>query len=166
MLFSINIINNNNLDCNWDTFYVGRKLKFITIADVQKYAIEYLSKNEDIGDLNKIELAWDLPEDKVDELLFSIVGLKAYDDKGYSTSLDVEYRKWRYCALKHICLNAKDDKQLFSDIEDIFCLYEYPKDMRELFSKCSDIFYYGKDYGYTMHDLVNNFLKEERIHSE
>jgi hypothetical protein len=161
--FSFDLIKKNNFDYTWETLYVGRKLKLITSVDVMKYAIEFLDKNKENDDLDIIELAWNLPEYTVDELLFKIVGLKKFNENGHSSSLDVEYRKWRYCALKEICNNAINEEQIFKGVEDIFSLYKCPDDMREMFTKCSNKYYYNKDNDYLMYDLVNNFLKEERM---
>lgn len=164
MLFSLEIIKKNNLDCNWITLYVGRKFKIISSSDVIRFSTEYLNNHEEVKDLNIIELACNSQEDKVDDLLYDVVNnILEFDADEDSIELNEEFHKWRYCVIKEIYLKSKEDEELFKNIEEVFSLFQYPKDMYEFFRNISDIFYYTTEKSNTMNDLVINFLENEKL---
>lgn len=160
---NLEVITKNDFYCNWETVYIGRKLKFISAEDVTKYAMKYLDTTEEIDDLNIIELAWNLPEDQIDYFLYEVVKIKLYGENANPLLKEIELKKWRYCALKEILLESNDEEELFNYIEDIFSIFDCPEDMYDFIRKASDMVYYEKKDYYTLKKLVLGFLENEKF---
>ncbi|WP_350252270.1 DUF2247 family protein [Bacillus halotolerans] len=154
-MYTVEIIKKNEFECNWITLFIGRKFKLISSQEVTNYAVNHLENNPNIKNENILELAWEQTEEKVDSLLEQIVS------DGSSEVMNREYHKWLYSVLKDIYINSSDDT-VFSDIENIFFMFNSPEHMHNFFRTVSDAFYYPSDSEYTVKELLKEFLETEK----
>ncbi|MEC1620783.1 DUF2247 family protein [Bacillus mojavensis] len=66
-----------------------------------------------------------------------------------------------YIVLKDIYNNSSDDI-MFSDIENIFSIFNTPEHMHSIFRNVSDAFYYPSDSKYTVKELLKEFFGKMR----
>lgn len=154
-MYTVEIIKKNEFDCNWTTLFVGRQFKLISTLEVINYVIAYLEKNPNVDEEDIFELAWEQPEDKVDDLLEKIASDKS------SEAINKEYHKWLYSILKEV-YNKSSDDNIFREIESVFSMFNSPATMYDFFRKVSDAIYYPSDSSYTIKELVEEFLESER----
>jgi len=153
-MYTVDIIDKNQFNCNWTTLHIGRQLKLISYLEVINYAVAYLSNNPNVDNENILELAWGQTEDNTDDLLVRIVSDSSSD------VLKKEYHKWRYCILNEVYNTSNEN--IFKKIEDVFSMFNTPQDMYNFFRKVSDTFYYPSDSEHTIKELVGEFLEEEK----
>nr|WP_312842975.1 DUF2247 family protein [Bacillus sp. 2CMS4F] len=58
--------------------------------------------------------------------------------------------------------NYSSDDIMFSNIENIFSIFNKPEHMHNFFRNVSDAFYYPSDSKYTVKELLKEFLETER----
>ena len=154
-IYTIQIIKKNNFNYNWNTLFIGRQYKLITSIEVTNYAVAYLDNNPNVKDDDILELAWEQTEEKVDDLLGKIVSDSS------AVAQNKEYHKWLYSVLKEVFINSSEEN-VFTDIENIFSMFNTPKNMYDFFRKVSDAFYYPTDSKQTIKGILKEFLDAEK----
>jgi hypothetical protein len=154
-MYTIEIIKKNKFNYNWITLFIGRQFKLISFTEVTNYAVAYLENNPNVNDQDILELAWEQTEEKVDDLLGKIVSGTSTIDK------NIEYHKWLYSVLKEVFINSSEEN-IFTDIENIFSMFNTPKNMYDFFRKVSDAFYYPTDSKQTIKEILKEFLDAEK----
>ncbi|GEM_PF-1551526 len=157
MKYNLQLLKDNNLECNWNTLYVGRQLGLILHSVVAKFALEIVEDNEDFNNELILELAWDLEEAESDRILESLINqIYGSGINEESIEWDIEKRKWRYCVLSDICKRINDEQGIYEEVEEIFSLFKYPSDLNELFRNISDKHFYSTE---KQEDIVNSMKK-------
>lgn len=120
----INIMSEHNIVYNWGTIYVAYSLKFITIQEIENFAIDYLDYrnisneiNEIICGVNRLEM----------QMLLKIIlskTLQIYDE-------NLEKRKLRLAVLLFIEQKYKE-QSLLKKIEEVYTIFDYPTEMESL----------------------------------
>lgn len=108
MKYNLQLLKDNNLECNWNTLYVGRQLGLISHSVVTKFALEIIEYSECFDNELILELTWDLSEYIVNKDKMLRLG----------TIVSVKGKEHRYMIISRLIRN--NDNELF----DYYgCLY-------------------------------------------
>lgn len=154
-MYSVEIIIKNGFNCNWATFFIGRKYKLISTIDVTNYAVRYIENNPAVNDNNILELAWENDEEKVDEILGEIIADNSLE------ILNKEYHKWLFSLVEEV-YSKSTEENIFIEIETIFYLFNTPPEMHDFFRKVSDAYHYPTDSQQNIKEVIEEFLTIEK----
>lgn len=168
MKYTLQLFKDNNVGYDWNTIYVGRRLRIISHSVVNEYALELLEDNEDIDNAQILELAWTLEEDETDkELKVLISQINDSDLREGSTIWNIEARKWRCCILSELLITINDEQALYEEIEKVFSKFNCPSDMYEFFRNISDKHFYSIEKRDNilkgMKDIILQFIEKEKV---
>jgi len=168
MKYNLQLLKENELECNWKTIYVGRKLGLISHSLVTNFAIDIVKNDENTENELILELTWDLDEEDADKILEILIN-QLYNlpmNEG-SFEWNMEMRKWRYCILMDIIKNMNSKEDVYESIEEIFSKFKYPKDMRHFFTQISDKNFYSMesedDIIRNMKEIIYKFLETDKL---
>ncbi|MGT4652468.1 DUF2247 family protein [Bacillus cereus] len=154
-MYKTEMLKRNQLDCNWNTLLIGRQYKLISPEEVTNYAVEYLECNPHLNHKFTLDLAWDITEDEVDDLLEKVVSDHSPE------ALAKEYHKWLYSILREV-YHGTPDENAFQEIENVFFMFHTPTIMQEVFRRISNIYYYPSHSKKTIKELLKEFLEDEK----
>lgn len=168
MKYTLQLLKDNNVKYNWNTIYVGRRIKIISHSVVNEYALEILEDNKDMDNAQILELAWNLSEDETDSELKELISQINNSDLGEGGAIwNIEVRKWRYCILSELFKTINDEQVLYEEIERVFSKFNCPSDMYEFFRNISDKHFYSIEKRDNilkgMKDIVIQFLEKEKV---
>ena len=120
----IELLDSLNVQCNWNTLYVGYSLKVITADEIQRFAVDFLVNDDVPVEVN--ELAWGIDESSMKLYLMKVV---QYVER--ITDDDKEKRKIRLALLEHAKAECNTE-ELLKKIEEVYSTFDYPKEMEML----------------------------------
>lgn len=127
-MYSFQIFDEACVQYNWATVLVGLKLHCFPIEEVDDYAVKYMSEHPDMENKFLLELAWgNINYEEVIALVENLL-----TDLECDNNLLLEERKWRYCILRAVRKDAKDDNDLLEKVAKVYSDFNYPEVMEEM----------------------------------
>ncbi|KAA6450396.1 DUF2247 family protein [Bacillus swezeyi] len=131
MNYSTNILNENNINYDWKTLYVGLKLGLIESSDITDFAVEFLTSNPESNNQNIIQLAWGDNDIDYARILENLIKDSNVNDLFPGSDVwNFEKRKWRFGILMYFKKIYQDDfGELLNKVAEVYADMEYPEDM-------------------------------------
>lgn len=142
----------NGLNFCWYSVKVGWDLQYLTSEEVSNFAIYYLEQHPNIVNKYISEIIFGIKNDEMETYLSDVLeSLRLERIEKNSSIWNKEWRKWRYCIMKNIVQNSKNDAELLERIEEVYADFGYPEDM------ASFIYYVPVDEAaISLHNLNQN----------
>ncbi len=165
--YPIQIFQENNLECSWNTIKVGWDLKRLEQNEVSNFAISFLESHPNLNNEYILELISEVKQNNVENILKKLFkSLKLDFPEHESPSWNKEWRKWRYCIMNEMVKHVPNTQDLLIKIEGLYADFGYPEDMKHL------IYYMPteekiklnyQDACITLVNKIKQFLQEEKV---
>lgn len=126
-MYTCEIFSEYKIFFQWSTVYWGVNNDILDPREVSKYVIEFINDNPDIDIPEIFELAWE-NNDK-GEILRLMESVSAHNISKLDLVSEMDEKKWRYCILRDLVKNEKNQKVILKKVEEIYSDFGYPNEM-------------------------------------